>query len=81
MKMKIVSINVQGDRKLVKNWDDPSCAKPSECRPRLLGVRNSSQIYLSNFHVRDAVYWTTHLINSTSVTVANLTIRGTYLTI
>lgn len=69
---------MQGDRKNVTNWHDPSCNNWKQCRPRLLGVSNSSYITLSNLHIIDSVFWTTHIINSSYVTLTDLYIRGDY---
>lgn len=69
---------MQGDRKNVSNWVDPSCPRWKQCRPRLLGVRNSARIRISNLRIVDSVFWTTHIINSTDVTLSHLYIRGDY---
>ena len=69
---------MQGDRKNVTNWVDPSCATWNQCRPRLLGVVNSSYVTLSNLRILDSVFWTTHVINSSYVTLTDLYIRGDY---
>jgi polygalacturonase len=69
---------MQGDRKNVTNWVDSSCNEWKQCRPRLLGVINSSQITLSNLRILDSVFWTTHILNSSHVTVTDVYIRGDY---
>lgn len=69
---------MQGDRKNVTNWVDPSCNEWKQCRPRLLGVVNSAYITLSNLQILDSVFWTTHVLNSSYVTLTDLYIRGDY---
>lgn len=34
--------------KNVRNFQDPSCYIPGECRPRLLGVRDSEKVSINN---------------------------------
>lgn len=55
---------------------DPSCFKPTECRPRLLGVRDSSHVTLHGLHIVDAVFWTVHIIGSSHVTMTHCTVTG-----
>ena len=32
------------EQKAVTNWDDASCTMPKECRPHLIGVKDSSLV-------------------------------------
>eukprot|EP00892_Ulva_mutabilis_P000389 jgi/Ulvmu1/10350/UM061_0033.1 len=67
---------LEGDRKVVVNWQDSSCWRPPQCRPRLLGVRNSDHIRLSHLFINDSIFWTLHVVNSSHVALSNLVIRG-----
>lgn len=58
------------------NWEDPSCSRPPQCRPRLLGIRNSDSIHISGLFINDAIFWTLHIVNSSHVSLSNLKIRG-----
>jgi Glycosyl hydrolases family 28 len=70
---------LQGDRKLVHNWTDQSCAKPTECRPRLLGVRHSSNCRVGNLLLHNAVYWTSMIELSSGIAFRNVTIEGDWM--
>lgn len=61
---------------MVINWDDPSCSRPPQCRPRLLGVRNSDHILLDSLFINDSIFWTLHIVNSSHVALSDLLIRG-----
>lgn len=65
-----------GSRSLVQNFVDNSCVNPAECRPRLVGVVNSSHVALEGLNLVDPVYWCVHLVNSSHVRVQNITIQG-----
>lgn len=42
----------------VRNWEDASCAKPSECRPRLVGVVDSEGVSISGVRMAgERVRW------------------------
>ncbi|GAB4816175.1 hypothetical protein N2152v2_003221 [Parachlorella kessleri] len=62
------------DRKLVRNFKDPSCTKAEECRPRLVGVEQSSQVTISGVTLIDPIYWSLHIHQSSQVMVSNVTI-------
>ena len=46
----------------------------SSCRPRLVGIEQSSQIDISGIALTDPIYWSLHIIHSSQVVVRNLTI-------
>ena len=64
-------------RKTIRTFTHQSCRdKPEECRPRLLGVVNSSGVAVHNISIFDPVYWALHVIGSSDVLLAGLKISG-----
>lgn len=67
------------DRKNVRNFRDPSCFNQWECRPRMIGVVNCTDVTISgNLVILDPIYWTVHVIASKRVKIEDLVIRGDY---
>jgi hypothetical protein len=65
------------DRAILRDFKDPSCFNPWECRPRMLGIVNSTEIVVSgSIKIVDPIYWTVHIIGSKKVSVKDLTILG-----
>ena len=67
---------VQGDRKRLHNWRDASCGNPNECRPRLLGILDSTHCKLHGLNITSAIYWTLTVLRSAHVTLDELRIYG-----
>eukprot|EP00887_Chlorella_sp_A99_P003216 scaffold9.g3216.t1 len=63
-------------RKALGNWADPSCSKPSECRPRLVGVVGSRHVAISGVRLVDPAYWALHVRRSSHVAITGVRIRG-----
>ena len=61
------------------NWSGGSCAKPLQCRPRLLGVRHSTSCTIQNLRLHNAVFWTSLIELSSDITFRNLTIEGDWM--
>lgn len=55
---------------------DPSCAKPVECRPRLLGITESRDVKAFDLRLQNPVYWTVHVYDSERVQLEGLRIRS-----
>jgi len=64
------------DRKIVTNFVDESCFNSWECRPRMLGVVQSSNVTVSNIRFDDPIYWTVHVISSDHIMIDGLVVRG-----
>lgn len=64
-------------RKTVRNFHHRSCSyKPEECRPRLLGVVDSSGVAVHNITIVDPIYWAVHVLGSSDVMLTGLNITG-----
>jgi len=65
------------DRAVVTDFKDPSCFNPWECRPRMLGIVNCTEVVVSGgISILDPIYWTVHVIGSKKVSLRDLTILG-----
>ncbi|KAL4451432.1 hypothetical protein ABPG77_009504 [Micractinium sp. CCAP 211/92] len=62
--------------KAVRNWDDPSCTDPQRCRPRLVGVVDSSDVVVSAITIKDPVYTSVGVFKSDRVTIQGVKITG-----
>lgn len=63
-------------RKSVNDWKDPSCLKPTECRPRLLGILHSTDVSINNISLTDPIYWALHISNSSNIQVTGINIMS-----
>ncbi|KAI3429230.1 hypothetical protein D9Q98_005329 [Chlorella vulgaris] len=63
-------------RKAVRNWADPSCLKPEECRPRLVGLVDSRGMSISGVRLTDPVYWCLHVLRCEHVSISSVRILG-----
>lgn len=63
-------------RKALVNWEDSSCPKPGECRPRLVGVVDSARVSISNVRLRDPAYWSLHVLRSEHVDISHVDISS-----
>ncbi|KAK9785435.1 hypothetical protein WJX73_005867 [Symbiochloris irregularis] len=64
--------------KAVRNFKDPSCVHTFECRPRLLGVKDSSRVHIAGLELFDSIYWTLHIIGSHTVTVQDVAVNNDF---
>ncbi|BDA42853.1 probable polygalacturonase [Coccomyxa sp. Obi] len=64
------------ERKQVTNWDDASCHMQDECRPHLVGVRDSFQVTIQGVELYDAVHWAVHILRSEAVALMGVSIWG-----
>jgi polygalacturonase len=65
------------DRAVLRNFKDKSCFNPWECRPRMLGIVNSTDVAVSgSIQIVDPIYWTVHVIGSKKVQLQGLKIQG-----
>ncbi|KAK9909603.1 hypothetical protein WJX75_004848 [Coccomyxa subellipsoidea] len=66
------------EQKQVTTWEDPSCPKhaPEECRPHLVGVRDSFQVTIQGVQLYDSVHWAVHILRSEAVAVMGVSIWG-----
>ncbi|MEH6704323.1 MAG: glycosyl hydrolase family 28 protein [Galbibacter orientalis] len=60
---------------LRREWN-PDCTNKDEMRPRLLYVSNSKNIQISNIHLKDSPFWTTHFYKCENVKLLNLKITS-----
>ncbi|KAL4420640.1 hypothetical protein ABPG75_010296 [Micractinium tetrahymenae] len=64
--------------KAVRNWDDPSCPDPQQCRPRLVGVVDSTDVVISGISIKDPVYTALGVFQSDRVTIQGVKIAGDF---
>ncbi|WP_335964860.1 glycosyl hydrolase family 28 protein [Galbibacter sp. PAP.153] len=60
---------------LRREWN-PDCTNKDEMRPRLLYVSNSKNVQISNIHLKDSPFWTTHFYKCENVKLLNLKITS-----
>ncbi|UGU18031.1 glycosyl hydrolase family 28 protein [Sinomicrobium kalidii] len=60
---------------LRREWN-PDCTNKDEMRPRLVYVSNSKNVQLSEVHLKDSPFWTTHFYKCENVKLLNLRITS-----
>ncbi|TRZ45422.1 exopolygalacturonase [Robertkochia solimangrovi] len=60
---------------LRRQWN-PECTNKDEMRPRLVFVSNSKNIMISDVHLKDSPFWTTHFYKCENVKLLDLTITS-----
>lgn len=56
---------------LRRKWN-PKCTNKDEQRPRLVYISNSKNVTISDVHLQNSPFWTTHIYNSSFVKLLNL---------
>eukprot|EP01095_Lingulamoeba_sp_RSL-Kostka_P016211 TRINITY_DN7842_c0_g1_i1.p1 TRINITY_DN7842_c0_g1~~TRINITY_DN7842_c0_g1_i1.p1 ORF type:complete len:488 (+),score=82.40 TRINITY_DN7842_c0_g1_i1:170-1633(+) len=64
---------------IMKSWNSTTdnCTG-TQCRPRLVGFVNCTNVDIKDVYLNNSAFWTLHLLNSSHVTVDNVDIYGDF---
>ena len=61
---------------VMRSWAGEGGCTGEECRPRLIGFKNSTNIKIEDVHLRQSVDWTLVLYSCTDVSIRGISIFG-----
>lgn len=62
------------------SWNATGDCLGDECRPRLIGFLDCTNVHVSHIHLTDPAYWCLHLVRSNNISIHDISIYGDFNT-